>query len=112
MCAAIGESEGESNMVTNSKIAKEFDEQREKNKVLEKSLRDVKVKLDSFSKVATRKEEEEYEKGKEVVEEDVVPEPNPILNEEPFLKAIKALGGKYLEGVPIFSGKMDIDVVM
>ena len=34
------------------------------------------------------------------------------MNEETFLKAIKALGGKDLEGVSLFSGKMDIDAVM
>jgi hypothetical protein len=47
-----------------------------------------------------------------VAEEDIVLEPDPILQQEPFLKAIKALGGKGLEGVPHFSGKMDIDAVM
>lgn len=68
--------------------------------------------MDAFVDVARRKEEEEYERGKEVVEEDVVPGPDPVLNEDPFLKDIKVLGGKYLEGVPLFSGNMDIDAFM
>ena len=58
MCAAIGESVGESNMVTNSKISKEVDEQREKKKVLEESLAEVKMQLDAFVEVAMRKEEQ------------------------------------------------------
>lgn len=72
----------------------------------------MKTKLEEVVDATKRKEEEENEKGKEVTEEDVVPKPNPVLNEELVLKAIKALGGKDLEGVPLFSGKMDIDVVM
>lgn len=46
-----------------------------------------------------------------MVEEDIVPKLDAIFLEEPFLKEIKALGGKALEGVPLFSGKMDIDLV-
>ena len=99
-------------MVRNVEVAKEVDEKREKKKVLEESLVEVKLELDAFAKEAKWEEDEEFEKGKEVAEEDVVPKPNPVLNEETFLKAIKALGGKYLEGVPLFSGKMDIDAGM
>ena len=51
-------------------------------------------------------------KEEEVAEEDKVPEPDPIFEEEPFLKALKALSGKGLEGIPLFSGKMDPDLVM
>ena len=70
------------------------------------------MQLDAFVEAARRKEEQESKRGKEIAKEEVVPEPDPILNEEPFLKAIKALGGKALEGVPLFNGKMDIDAVM
>ena len=48
------------------------------------------------------------DKGKEVVEEDIEPEPNPQVQEEPFLKPIKELSGKSLKGIPLFMGKMDI----
>ena len=34
------------------------------------------------------------------------------MNEELFLKSTKALGGKALEGIPLFSGKMEVDLVM
>ena len=40
------------------------------------------------------------------------PKLDPPLTEEPFLKAIKVLGGKSLERVPFFSGKMDHELVM
>ena len=51
------------------------------------------------------------DKGKEKVEEDeeVAPTPDPPLVEEPFLKA---LIGKALEGISIFTGKMDVEKVM
>ena len=69
--------------------------------------------MEELVEVAKKKQEEEDNaKGKVVVEEDFVPELNPILQEEPFLKAIKYLGGKAFEGVPLFSGNMDIDAVM
>ena len=106
------ESVGESMMVTNVQLAKEVDEQKERNRLLEEALEEVKQKLDAVVMEARKREEEEDGKGKKVAEEDIIPEPNPILQEEPFLKAIKALGGKALEGVPLFSGKMDIDAVM
>ena len=106
------ESVGESMMVTNVQLAKEVDEQKKRNRLLEEALEEVKQKLDAVAKEARKREEEEDGKGKKVAEEDIIPEPDPILQEEPFLKAIKALGGKALEGVPLFSGKMDIDAVM
>ena len=51
-------------------------------------------------------------KGKVVAEEDIIPEPDPVLQEEPFLKALKAMSGKSLEGVPLFSGKMEPELIM
>lgn len=80
MFAATGESVGESSMVTNVELAKEVDEKREKNRLLEVALQEVKTKLDEVFDAAKRKEEEDNEKCKEVAEEDVVPEPEPILN--------------------------------
>ena len=68
--------------------------------------------MDEVGDASKKKKEESKGKGKMIAEEDVVPEPYPILNEEPFLKAIKDLGGKALEGVPLFSGKMDTNAVM
>ena len=65
--------------------------------------------------VAKKKDEEETSssKGKEqVAEEDVIPTPDPPLTEEPFLKVIKALGGKALERIPLCNGKMDPELVM
>ena len=55
---------------------------------------------------------ESSEKGKAIAKEDVVLELDPSIQEEPFLKAIKALSGKALEGVPVFACKMDIELVM
>ena len=94
-------------MVTNVQLAKEVDEKKERNWLLEEALEEVKQKLDAVAEEARKREEEEDGKGKKVAEEDIILEPDPILQEEPFLKEIKAL-----EGVPLFSGKMDIDAVM
>ena len=47
-----------------------------------------------------------------MVEEDVIPTPDAPLIEESFLKAIKALGGKALEGIPLLSWKMDPELAM
>ena len=66
MSAATGESVGETSMVTNVELAKEVDEQREKNIVLEESLVEVKMKLDAFVEVAKRKEEQESKMGKAI----------------------------------------------
>lgn len=41
-----------------------------------------------------------------------MPIQDPMLQEDPFLKAIKALGGKALEGIPLFSEKIDLEVLM
>ena len=38
--------------------------------------------------------------------------PDPILPEETFLKAIKAINRKGLEGIPLFSGKPDPNLIM
>ena len=46
--------------------------------------------------------------------EDVIPKPNPPItnDQEPFLKALKTLGGKNLDNLPMFHGKMDVEVVL
>lgn len=51
----------------------------------------MKQKLDAVTEAARKRDKEEDGKGKKVVEEDIIFEPNPILQEEPFFKAIKAL---------------------
>ena len=57
-----------------------------------------------------QKEEEAKEKCIELEEE--TPTLDPILPEEPFLKVIKAINSKDLESIPLFSGKMDLDLIM
>ena len=52
------------------------------------------------------------EKGKATDLEDEFPKLEPPLQEEKFFKSIKVLGGKTLEGVPLFMGKMGPDLVM
>ena len=64
--------------------------------------------MDEMVEAAKKKDVEEASssKGKEqVAKED-------IMTEGPFLKDIKELGGKDLEGIPLFSGKMDPKLVM
>ena len=68
--------------------------------------------MDAVAEEARKRDEEEDGKGKKVVKENIVPKPDPILKKEPFLKAIKVLSGKSLEGMPLFIGKMDLDVVL
>ena len=72
----------------------------------------MKLKLEEVVDATKKKEEGSKDKGKVIAEEDVIPKPHPSLNEEPLLKAIKSLGGKALEGLPLFSGRMDIDAMM
>ena len=44
--------------------------------------------------------------------EEEAPTLDPILPKESFLKALKALSDKALEGVQLFSGKIDLDLVV
>lgn len=104
------ESIGSSRMVKNVELAKKVEDREEENRLLREQLVEMETKLD----VVQAKTEEVSEKvkvseGKEkvVAIEDEVPEPDPILLEEPFLRALKDMGGKSLEGVPLFSGKME-----
>ena len=72
------ESVGESMMVINVQLAKEVDEQKERNWLLEEELEEVKQKLDAVAEAAKKREEKEDGKGKKVSEEDIIPEPDPI----------------------------------
>ena len=56
--------------------------------------------------------EVDNEKGKSKAEEEIEPKPDPPLEKEPFLNALKALSGKALEGIPIFTRRMDVELVM
>ena len=98
-------------MVTNVELAKEVNEQKERNRLLEETLEVMKKQLEDIADKVTG-EAESSNKGKAIAEEDVIPEPDPPMPEEPFLKAIKALGGKALDGVPVLAGKMDSELVM
>jgi hypothetical protein len=63
----------------------------------------------SRKKMISRKRQE---RKKELELEEEAPTPDPILPEESFLKALKVLSGKALEGVQLFSGQMNPDLVM
>lgn len=109
------ESVGETIMVTNAELAKEMGKKKERNRILEEALEEMKTKLEEVDEVTKTKDKEgeSSDSGKEKIdEEDIIPEPDPPLNEEPFLKAIKALVGKTLEQIPLFSGKMETETVM
>ena len=109
------ESSGSKNMVTNQKLDKEVDEKKrimdEKTKLLDEAIKEMKENLKEVAEAALGKEDEDTNtcKGKKKVNlEDEVHEPNPPLGEkESFIKALKALGGKSLENIPIFYGNMD-----
>ena len=79
MLEAVEESVGESMMVTNVELAKEVNEQKKRNWLLEEALEEVKQKLDAVVKEAKKREEEEDGKGKKVAEEEIIPKPDPIL---------------------------------
>ena len=75
----------------------------------------MKAKLEEVVNATMKKnhEGESSDKGKEkIAEEDIIPTPYPPLIEEPFLKEIKVAGGKSLEGIPLYSGKMDPKLVI
>ena len=57
-------------MVTNVELAKEVNEQNERNWLLEEALEEVKQKMDAVAREARKREEEEDGKGKKVAEED------------------------------------------
>ena len=89
----------------------------EKTRILDEAIEEVKEKMKEVAEATLPKEDEETStnKGKKKVIylEDEVPAPDPHVpdDQEPFLKALKAIGGKHLEKIPMFYGKMDAEVV-
>ena len=86
--------------MTNKNLAKDMGEKKERNRVLEEALDKMNTKLEEVVEVINNKDKEggSSDRGKENIdEEDIILEIDPPLNEEPLLKAIKALGGKSLE---------------
>lgn len=69
---------------------------------------EVEVKADE----ANNKIEGIEGKGKLLAIEDETPILDPVIENEPFLKALKAMSARTLEGVPLFSGKKDPKVVL
>lgn len=105
--------ENSSRMVTNAMLDKKVEDREEDNRLLRERLAQLESKLDTVENKTEKVTIQVNEgKGKEPIEEDRIPELDPILPEEPFLKASKDLGGKYLEGVPLFHGKMGPEVVI
>lgn len=94
------ESSGSFKMVTNAELEKKVDEQKnlleEKTRILDEALEEVKDNLKEIEDATQVKEDEDFNKGKEKVSLDnEIPKPDPPLGEkEPFLKALKAFGGK------------------
>lgn len=102
-------------MVTNVEIARDLIEQQENNRCLEETMEEMKHKLEEVADTASKMKVqlgEDKDKGKNQIEEDIELEPNPPLVEEPFLKVLKALSGKAIEGIPMFTGRMDAELVM
>ena len=112
------ESSDSNTMVTNVELAKKVEEQEEDNRSLRERLAQLEQLLsevqDTTDKVKDKMEQKEEKEAKEkdIELEEETPIPDPILPEEPFLKAIKAINSKALEGIPLFSGKMDPDLIM
>ena len=80
------ESSGSSRMVTNEKLAREVDEKKkltkEKTKILDEALEEVKNKIKEMVDAAQTKEDEYFSKGKKKVsKEDEIPEPHPPLGD-------------------------------
>ena len=114
----IPDSSGSSKMVTNVELGKEVDEQKtlieEKTRILDEAIEEMKDKLKEMEDETQEKESEclRINGGKKKLE-DEIPELDLSLGKgEPFLRALKALGGKSLENVSLFHGKMDAEVVL
>ena len=72
-------------------------------------------KLDDLAETTNKVKEKlkgSVDKDKEMDEEDVIPKYDPLLQEEPFLATNKASGRKYIEGIHLLSGKIDLELVM
>lgn len=106
---------GEPRMVTNTELEKKVDDQEEENRVLREILVEMESKpraVEEKTEEVSKKAKESKGKGKSVAVEDEVPELDPILQEEPFLRALKAIGGESLDAVLLFSGKMELELVI
>lgn len=102
---------GSSKMVTNSELAKKVEEQEElyqrESRELKGMLAELTNKLEHIKTMVEKKETKEEE-----LEEVSVDDESEISEfEKPFLKALKALGGKSTE-LPTLIGKMDTEVVL
>lgn len=109
------ESVGDNTMVTNAELAKKVDDREEENRLMKEKLIELESKLAEIETKADEvlvKVEGAEGKGKEVSKVDKVSELDTVLEQEPFLKALKALSGKSLEGLPLFTGKMEAEVVL
>ena len=72
-------------------------------------------KLDDLAETTNKVKEKlkgSVDKDKAMDEEDVIPKYDPLLQEEPFLATNKASGRKYIEGIHLLSGKIDLELVM
>ena len=89
----------ESTMVTNVELAKEVIEKKERNRLLEEALEVMESRFDKFAETIDKVKEKigvDENKGKVVDVDDIIPKLDPPLQEEPFLKAMKAFDGKAL----------------
>ena len=90
-------------------------EKKKRNRLLEETLEEMKIKLEEVFEETKKNDQdgETSDKGKGMFDkEEIILELDPPLNEEPFQKSIKALCGKCLEGIPLFSGNMETKLVM
>lgn len=99
-------------MVTNAKLAKQVADQEDENWLLKERLEQLEQKLGVAEVKIVEVSGKIDEKGKMLAIEDKVPVRDPVIDQEPFLKALKEMSGKSLEGVPLFSGKMEVELVM
>ena len=106
------ESIGETKMVTNAEVAKKVNEKEEENRFLRDRLAQLEEKLDQVEEKNKEFKGKVEEKKKQVAIQDEEPTLDQFLIEETFFKALKAMSGKALEGIPLFSRKMEEDLVM
>lgn len=97
-----------SNMVTNAELEKKMQEQEKINKWLLDEFEKMKGQMEKKSKVSLEKEEEGEEE--DTPKQEVV---NLPADQRYFIEALERVGKKDAKGdLPIFLGKMDVDVVV
>ena len=112
-------------MVTKVELAKKVEEQEKKLEEQQeenKSLREILAQLeqllsevkDTIDKIKDKMEKKEKQEAKEkqIELEEEAPTPNPIILEKYFLKTLKEINRKALEEITLFSGKMDLELIM